>query len=203
MKYRKLKLFLAGLAIAVVLTVPSLLSARSAAMVTTTAIQRLQPFVIMQAAWDTSLSSGNQGIGGVVKYYIAKSTDTLKICDYVAIDTLNAVTKSATLAVYNDAVGIVVGGRSTSMQASIAAADCGSTAALPNRPVIVLRSGRFYAQLDTTTGGITAGGIFGPSAIAGKVRPKTAILDSLFRTGGRAIQGGAISTTILVEVGNR
>lgn len=176
---------------------------RSRALLTTTAIQRLQPFVVMQASWDTTVTAGGGGIGGIVKYYVAKSTDTLKICDYVAIDTLNAVTKSGTTAAFNKAAGIVVGGRSTSMQASIASADCGSNAALPGRPVIVLREGRFWAQLDTTTGGITAGGLWGPSAIAGKVRPKTAVIDSLFRVGGRSVLGGAISTTILVEVSTR
>ena len=181
----------------------SIARARGAPMLTTTAVQRLQPFVVIQSSWDTTGTAGAGGVGGIVKYYVAKSTDTLKICNYVALDTLNAVTKSATEAVYNKAVGIVVGGRSTNMQASVSSADCGTTAALPGRPVIVLRSGRYWAQLDTTTGGITAGGLWGPSAVAGKIRPKKAALDSLYRVGGRSVLGGAINTTVLVEVSPR
>lgn len=198
MKSFKIRLLAMCLAVAAVAVLPNVLVARSKTMTTTTAVQRLQPFVSMQTSWD-SVTAG--GVGGIVRYYRAKSTDTLLICDYVAIDTLNGVTRaSSTLANYNKAVGIVVGGRSTSMQASVSSSDCGQNAALPGRPVIVLREGRFWAQLDTTTGGITAGGLFGPSAINGKIRPKTAVLDSLFRVGGRAILGGAISTTVLIEV---
>jgi hypothetical protein len=188
--------------LAAAVSMPPMLSARSA-LVTTTAIQRLQPFIVMQTNWDTTATAGSGGVGGIVKYYVAKSTDTLKVCDLVAIDTLNAVTKSATLAAYNKLAGVVVGGRSTSMQASISSSDCGSTAALPNRPVIVLRTGRFWVQLDTTTGGVTAGGLLGPSAIAGKVRPKTSVIDSLYRVVGRSVLGGAISTTILAEISAR
>lgn len=198
MRSIKVRLLAALLGVMAVVGLPRLAISHSAT--TTTAIQRLQPFVVMQTTWDSTSATG-AGVGGIVHYYRAKTTtDTLLICDYVAIDTLGGVTKTATLAGYNKAVGIVVGGRSTSMQASVSASDCGSTAALPGRPVIVLRQGRFWAQLDTTTGGITAGGLFGPSAIAGKIRPKTAVIDSLMRVGGRSVLGGAISTTVLVEV---
>lgn len=174
--------------------------ASSHSFLTTTAIQRLQPFVSMQNPWDTTVTAGSGGVGGFVKYYVTKSTDTLHICDIAYIDTLNAVAHSTTLANYNKIAGVVIGGRSTNMQGSTAAADCGSVASLPGRPVIVLREGRFWIQNDANAG-VTAGGLLIPSAsVAGKARAATTAIDTLYRVFGRSILGGAVSTTLLAEI---
>lgn len=196
-----MKRILAVLAAAVVCVAIGFGSARAGGfLVTTVGVKSIGPFVSMDNAIDSAGAPSN-GVGGIVKTFIAKSTDTLKLGDVVAIDTNNVVTKSATEATCNKVAGAVVGGRSTSMRAFTAAADVGSTAALPNRPVIVMTCGRTWVPLDTTTGGVTAGGLIsGCSAIAGKVRPKRASLDSLYRVVGRAVNGGAISTTILADI---
>lgn len=168
-------------------------------MTTTTGVKNLGTWVTMGQCVD-SLGTPVCGVGGVVKFFVAKSTDTLSIGDLVAIDTQNVVTKTVTLATFNKVAGIVVGGRTVGNQGSIASADVGSRAALPGRPVVVCTWCRTWVALDTTTGGVAAGGLLGPSAVIGKVRPKSLVLDSLYRVIGRAVNGGAISTTILADI---
>lgn len=187
--------------LAMILLVVGFTGARASSfMVTTTGVKNLGTWITVGQCADTLTNAPSCGVGGFVKYFVAKSTDTLSIGDLVVIDTNNVVTKTATLASFNKVAGVVVGGRTVGMGGSIVAADVGSRAALPNRPVLICTLCRTWVALDTTTGGVTAGGLLGPSAIAGKVRPKTLVLDSLYRVIGRAVNGGAISTSILADV---
>ena len=168
---------------------------------TTVPIRSPGQFIHLGASWDSLGAPTANSVGGEVRYYICKSTDTLNIGDAVFFDTLNAVSKSVTLANYNKFAGVVVGGRSTSMQASIASADVGSRACLPNRPVIVLKHGRAWMQVDTQVAGLTAGTGVRPSTFtAGLIQARTTAIDSLYRIIGRSINGGAASAKVVIEV---
>ena len=178
-------------------------SAATSYLLTTVPIRNYGPFIVMGSgnARDSTGVGSSKSVGGLVTYYTAKSTDTLKIGDVVFLDTLSIVAKSATLANYNKVVGVVVGGRSTSMQGAIASADVGSTAALPNQAVIVLQYGRAWVKTDTQVAGVTTGtGLRISTFNAGLVQPRGTILDSLYRVIGKSVSGGAASTAILANI---
>lgn len=137
-------------------------------------VTQLGPFVSMQTAFDST--SGN-AVGGVVRYYInACSTDTLKIGQAVYLSANNGVCTSTTGSNHEKAVGIVVGGRSTNMIPKDASADVGTAAALPSRPVIVLRTGRMWVMNDAADT-VRAGDRCKPSTnTAGKIMGASATL---------------------------
>lgn len=138
-------------------------------MIAGSSIRFVGPFYSTQQSFDST--NGGQ-VGGEVRIWLA--TDTLRIGDIVVETASNAVTKSATTGNHEKVVGVVVGGRSTDMVCSLLSADVGTIAALPNRPVVVLRRGRTYVRMDTTTATDTLhpGQRFKPSTLnAGKAVP--------------------------------
>lgn len=136
-------------------------------------IRYVGPFYSTQQSFDST--AGGQ-VGGEVRIYLAASTDTLRIGDVVFESANNTAGKSATASNHEKVLGVVVGGRSTDMACSLLSADVATIAALPNRPVIVLRRGRTYVRVDsiTATDTVHAGDRIKPSTLrAGFVMPAT------------------------------
>jgi hypothetical protein len=173
----------------------ALLGAGTAAVVTTSPVARLGPFYVSSAPWD-STTAGQPG-GRVV---FALAADSERIGNVVYYSANNAVSNSATLANYNAIAGVVVGGSRTNMAASRAAADVGTLAATANQRLIILKQGRTWIPVDTTTGGLAAGVLVMPSLVAGKAKAKSSVLDSLSRVYGKIVVGCAASATCLADI---
>lgn len=173
-------------------------AARSTAASPNSVITQIGPFYSAQTAFDST--SGN-AVGGEVRYYVA-GADTLKIGNAVYLSGDNTVRVSTSGSNHEKAVGIVVGGRSTTMLASVASADVGSVAAVPGRPVIVLRYGRTWVQNDAADT-VRAGDRCKPSTnTAGKIMGATAgltaavaTLDTTHAVRGGAVYGAAVTLT--------
>lgn len=141
---RRMALF-AALALALV-TVGTAATPAVRSAVAETELRFMGPF------WTTtmSLDSLNGGqVGGETRTYLAGGT--LLVGDVVSLTASNTVTKTTTAADHEKVVGVVVGGRSTGMRAKLDSADLGTTAAVVNRPVLVLRQGRTWVRMDTVT----------------------------------------------------
>lgn len=165
-------------------------------VVTTANVQRVGPHFSSAARWD-SVTGGQAG--GLVVYALA--ADSEKIGDVVYWSSDNHVSKSATIADYNAIAGVVVGGARQSMRPSYVAADVGTLAATANQRIIILKEGRAWVANDTVAAGITAGTRIQPSIyVAGKVKAAASSIDSLARTFGRIVIGGAASTTVLADI---
>ncbi len=166
---------------------------------TSTPVRQPGPIIALQSSLDSTLGTGR--IGGIVTSFLAKSTDTLNIGDAVFLDTLGFVSKSATLANYNKLVGVVVGGRSDTMNVRTDSTSVGSAAALPLQKVIVMRWGLTWMFSDSLTAGLTAGtGVIPSSTTAGYIRARTTAIDSFNRVFGKSINGGAKSTKVQVLI---
>lgn len=152
--------------------------------------------------WSTpmSLDSLNGGqVGGEVRQYLAG--ETLVVGDVVSLSANNTVTTETSTAMHERTVGVVVGGRSTGMRAKLDSTDLGTTAALVNRPVLVLRNGRTWVRMDTVTATDTLapGRRVKPSVLnAGRVHGVTTFsvaadgMTRIFGTGVRlALRGSA------------
>lgn len=105
------------------------------------------PFFTTPMSFDST--NGGQ-VGGETRTYLAGAT--LVVGDVVYISGDNAVNKSTTLADHEKVAGVVIGGRSTAMRAKLDSTDLGTTAAVVNRPVIVLRFGRAWIRTGAVTG---------------------------------------------------
>lgn len=144
-------------------------------------------------------ATGGQA-GGYVEIY-KDTVDTLIVGDVVyLLGKGNVVTKSATLANYNTVAGVVVGGTHTNMQGVTSAPAATDTAAFANQNVLVLRYGRTWVRVDTTTAGIPAGALIIPSLVAGKVKAKSTAIDSSYRVIGRMLDTGIASTQVLALI---
>lgn len=184
-----------ALALFAVLAIATTVAARKAPPppIAGSSIRFVGPFYSTQQSFDST--NGGQ-VGGEVRIYLAQSTDTLKIGDIVVYTGNNTVGTSATGSAHEKVMGVVVGGRSTSMDCSLLSADVGTTAALPNRPVIILRRGRTYVKMDTATATDTlhAGDRFKPSTLnKGKARPATSSITASGAAG--TIPSGATPVT--------
>lgn len=148
--------------------VPKVTSGTPATTITGTQVRYVGPFYTTQMSFDST--NGGQ-VGGEVREYLAGST--LLIGDVVYLSADNTVDKSTTASNHEKDVGIVIGGRSTQLLVSTAAADVGTTAATVGRPVIVLRHGRTYCPNDAG-GTLNAGDRLKPSTTtAGKLMGAT------------------------------
>jgi len=158
--------------------------------------QRIGPYFGSNTPY--SAATGGQA-GGYVEVY-KDTVDTLIVGDVVYIAKNNVVTKSATLANYNTVAGVVVGGTKTNMRGVTSAPASTDTAAFANQNVLVLRYGRAWVRVDTTTAGIPAGALIIPSLVAGKVKAKSTAIDSLYRAIGRMLDTGIASTQVLALI---
>lgn len=169
------------------------LTAFTAIVTTKSPVTRIAGFYTSTVAWDSSTGGA---VGGSTQLYIA--ADTEKVGNVVYFSAANAVSKSATLANYNALAGVVVGGASSNMQALVGRADVAQTAALPNKRVWVTKCGRAWMITDSA---ITAGNLVIPSVVtAGYIHAKPALIDSFYRTIGRAVTTAAAAGTTLVNV---
>lgn len=159
--------------------------------------QKIGPYFGSSNAY--SAATGGQA-GGYVEIY-KDTVDTLIVGDVVYIvGKGNVVTKNATLANYNTVAGVVVGGTRTNMQGVTSAPAATDTAAYANQNVLVLRYGRTWVRVDTTTAGIPAGALIIPSLVAGKVKAKSTAIDSAYRVIGRMLDTGIASTQVLALI---
>lgn len=166
---------------------------------TTVPVRVLGPFYTTPVAWD---STNALQVGCHVQYYLVATTDTLKIGQIAYVSSKNTVAHSATLANYNAIAGVVVGGASTSMQASYVVGDTSTTAALPSKRVIICDEGRAWVLVDTGPG-IAPGLMVQPSTRAGmggRLTTKAAPIDSLSRTFGRLVDTAIAGKAVLVQV---
>lgn len=167
-------------------------------MIAGSAIRFIGPFYSTQLSFDST--NGGQ-VGGEVRIYLA--TDTLRIGDVAVYTGNNTVNKSSTGSAHEKVMGVVVGGRSTSMDCSLLSADVGTIAALPGRPVVLLRRGRTYVRVDTVTATDTvhAGDRIKPSTgIAGRVKPATSSITATISTADttKTVKGASVSGPITV-----
>ena len=167
------------------------------AFVTTYAsIARIGPFYTSTVGFDTA--AGGQ-VGGQVRYY-KNGVDTLIVGDVVYLSANNTVRKSTTLANYNTIAGVVVGGNKTSMRGITSSPVSTDTAATANGTAIVLSCGRAYVRIDAAAG-IAPGLLIQPSTnVAGKVMAKASTIDSLYRSVGRLVDTGVVSTQVLANI---
>ncbi len=188
-----------GVGIALLCAVVGAASFTVATISTSTPVRQPGPVIALQTSLDSTLGTGR--FGGIVTGFLAKSTDTLNIGDVVFLDTLGFVSKSATLANYNKVVGVVVGGRSDTMNVRSDSASVGTAAALPLQKVIVMRWGLAWMFSDSLTAGLTAGtGVIPSSSTAGYLRARTTAIDSFNRIFGKTINGGAKNTKVQVLI---
>lgn len=167
-------------------------------MIAGSAIRFIGPFYSTQLSFDST--NGGQ-VGGEVKIYIA--ADTLRIGEVVYESANNTVNKSATAGNHDKVMGVVIGGRSTAMDCSLLAADVGTIAALPNRPVVLLRRGRTYVRVDsiTATDTVHAGESIKPSTLrAGWVMPAVNAITATISTSdtSKTVKGSTVSGPITV-----
>lgn len=160
-----------------------------------TDLRFLGPFFTTPMSFDST--AGGQ-VGGATRTYLAGAT--LVVGDVVYLSGDNTVNKSTTLADHEKVVGVVIGGRSTSMRAKLDSTDLGTTAAVVNRPVIVLRAGRTWIRTGAVTGlggdTVRAGIRCKPSTgTAGRVSPATTALT--IAAGGVAVTSTAANGAIV------
>jgi hypothetical protein len=168
-------------------------------------IQRLGPYFTSTVGYDT----GNGGmVGGQVHFYRAGTGtgETLFVGDVVYDSEAstnpqgNTVFKSATLASYSRIAGVVVGGTFTNMRAVTSAPGATDTAAFVGQTVAVLQCGRTWIKVDAAAG-LAPGTLIIPSTTtAGKVKGTLSLPDTFYRTIGRLVDTGIVSTSVLANV---
>lgn len=193
--------FVALLAVTLVASVAATrYSAESA--IAGSSIRFVGPFYSTQQSYDST--AGGQ-VGGEVRIYNAAAADTLRIGDVVYESANNTAGKSATASNHEKVLGVVVGGRSTNMDCSLLSADVATIAALPNRPVIVLRRGRTYVRVDsiTATDTVHAGERIKPSTLrAGWVMPAVSALTATIAAGATPVTSSAANGAIVTVAGD-
>lgn len=178
----------AVLALAVCVALPA-----SSAQTVYTATVNKSYFIGSLAGFDSTL--GGQA-GGYVVTKIAN--DSLKVGDVVFDTASNRVAKSATLAMYNKIVGVVVGGARTSARGVISSSGVGTLAATANQRVVVLQRGRAWMK---SADSVYFGQEVIPStAVAGTFKRRTTAIDSLHRIIGRAVFTKDSGQAVLVDV---
>jgi hypothetical protein len=109
------------------------------------------------------------GVGGQVKVFTGSGT--LLVGDVVYFSAANTVAKVAVTATYVSFAGVVVGGRSTRMQALLHSDDLGATAALTGEEVLVQVDG--IANVTISAAVVITNSLVASAATAGRVTPGT------------------------------
>jgi hypothetical protein len=176
-----------------------MLSAFSAAMVTSQ-IQRIAPFQISSAPWD-SLTGGQ--VGGRIVQTINGDSDTLYVGDVVYWSDSNEVSKSATLANYTTIAGVVVGGAITGVNfGHITSTDVGTRAAATGQRVYLMKQGRMWMQSSNNAAWISGRRVLPSDSIAGRLDTAltAAVIDTFYRTIGRTVGAASALGVVAVEV---
>lgn len=161
-------------------------------------VTRIGPFMMSTFAFDSN-AIGQVGNPGTNVYIAGES---LFVCRSVYLSARNTVKNDSTIASYNKAMGIVIGGTRTSMQASTDSLGCADLAATVGQRVLVLSIGRTWVVMDTQAG-VAPGTLIMTSSkpgMRGRMMAKTTPIDSLYRVMGRIIDSGALGRRVLAHI---
>ena len=160
-------------------------------------VQTIGPYTTSKIKSDTATGGA---AGGDIRIY-KNGVDTLIVGDVVYISANNTVRKSTTLANYSTIAGVVVGGTSTNMAAVTSTPAATDTAAKgATAKVLVMARGRTWVRIDAAAG-IAPGSLLLPSTtVAGKVKGFGTAIDTFYRSVGRLIDTGIVSTQVLAHI---